>query len=74
MTKECTSPGIRIREENRAKRYAFGAESNGLLPEHFAKALDTFRIDQAQRAKDVENYLELARQYTNDTEFFSDFQ
>ena len=59
---------------NRAKRYAFGAESNGLLPEHFAKALDTFRIDQAQRAKDVENYLELARQYTNDTEFFSDFQ
>jgi pantoate kinase len=36
---------------------------------HFSRALETFRINQAERQEQLRRYLQLAEEFTNDTEF-----
>jgi len=53
----------------RAARYALREDANYVAMRHFEKALATFRINYEQRKQQLQRYLQLAEQFTNDAEF-----
>jgi SpoVK/Ycf46/Vps4 family AAA+-type ATPase len=53
----------------RATRKALKEDSDVVTMDHFMDALKTFRIDLQERSQQLEHYLRLAEEYTNDSEF-----
>jgi len=53
----------------RAARKALEEDSDVVLAKHFNRALETFRINTKERSEQLQRYLRLAEEYTNDTEF-----
>ena len=53
----------------RATRKALEEDSDVVTMKHFNRALETFRINQAERQEQLRRYLQLAEEFTNDTEF-----
>ncbi len=64
--------GAEIRELCiRAAREAFRERRGTITARDFQRALETFRIDREQRARQLKEYLALAEKYTNDARFLS---
>jgi ATP-dependent 26S proteasome regulatory subunit len=53
---------------NKAKGLAFTARMDALTAEHFYEALETTHIDRDRRKRDVDHYLQLAREYSTDSD------
>jgi SpoVK/Ycf46/Vps4 family AAA+-type ATPase len=53
----------------RAARKALEEDSDVVTMKHFIRALETFRINQAERQEQLRRYLQLAEEFTNDSEF-----
>ncbi len=53
----------------RAARKALEEDADAVEMKHFNKAKDTFRINNNERRQQLEHYLRLAEEYTNDAEF-----
>ena len=53
----------------RAARRALREDADVVAMKHFEGALETFRINYEQRRQQLEHYLRLAEEYTNDAEF-----
>jgi SpoVK/Ycf46/Vps4 family AAA+-type ATPase len=53
----------------RAARKALEEDSDVVITKHFNRALETFRINQNERQEQLRRYLQLAEEFTNDTEF-----
>jgi len=53
----------------RAARKALEEDSDVVTMKHFSRALETFRINQNERQEQLRRYLQLAEEFTNDTEF-----
>jgi len=53
----------------RAARKALEEDSDVVSARHFDRALETFRINAKERSEQLQRYLKLAEEYTNDTEF-----
>jgi cell division protease FtsH len=53
----------------RAKRHAFEGGGEVLTAPDLGRAVDSFRIDPAQRRREVERYLAHAEQFTDDSTF-----
>jgi SpoVK/Ycf46/Vps4 family AAA+-type ATPase len=53
----------------RAARKALEEDSDIVTMTHFNRALETFRINQNERQEQLRRYLQLAEEFTNDTEF-----
>jgi len=53
----------------RAARRALREDVDVVRMKHFEEALETFRINYEQRRQQLEHYLRLAEEYTNDAEF-----
>jgi SpoVK/Ycf46/Vps4 family AAA+-type ATPase len=53
----------------RAARKALEEDADTVSMKHFNRALETFSINQGERQEQLRRYLQLAEQFTNDTEF-----
>ena len=53
----------------RAARRALREDADVVRMKHFEEALETFRVNYEQRRQQLEHYLRLAEEYTNDAEF-----
>jgi SpoVK/Ycf46/Vps4 family AAA+-type ATPase len=53
----------------RAARKALEEDADVVTMKHFNRALETFRINQSERQEQLRKYLQLAEEFTNDTEF-----
>jgi len=53
----------------RAARRALREDADVVNMKHFQEALATFRINREQRWRQLEHYLKLTEEYTNDAEF-----
>ena len=53
----------------RAARKALKEESDVVTMRHFREALETFRINHEERRQQLERYMRLAEEFTNDAEF-----
>jgi transitional endoplasmic reticulum ATPase len=53
----------------RAARKALEEDSDVVTMKHFSRALETFKVNQAERQEQLRRYLQLAEEFTNDTEF-----
>jgi len=53
----------------RAARKALEEDADIVSMKHFSRALETFSINQGERQEQLRRYLQLAEQFTNDTEF-----
>jgi len=53
----------------RAARKALEEDAEVVSMKHFNRALETFKINQAERQEQLRRYMQLAEEFTNDTEF-----
>jgi transitional endoplasmic reticulum ATPase len=53
----------------RAARKALEEDADTVSMKHFNRALETFKINQNERQEQLRRYLQLAEEFTNDTEF-----
>ncbi|MCC6056963.1 MAG: ATP-binding protein, partial [Desulfurococcaceae archaeon] len=53
----------------RAARKALEEDADIVSMKHFSRALETFSINQGERQEQLRRYLQLAEEFTNDTEF-----
>jgi SpoVK/Ycf46/Vps4 family AAA+-type ATPase len=53
----------------RAARKALEEDAEVVAMKHFNRALETFKINQSERQEQLRRYLQLAEEFTNDTEF-----
>jgi len=53
----------------RAARRALREDADVVRMKHFEEAIQTFRINEEERRKQLEHYLRLAQEFTNDAEF-----
>jgi len=53
----------------RAARRALREDADVVRMKHFEEAMQTFRINEEERRKQLEHYLRLAQEFTNDAEF-----
>ena len=58
----------------RAARNALREDSDIVAMKHFETALATFRVNQDERKRQLDYYLELAREFTNDAEFLESIE
>lgn len=53
----------------RAARNALKEDASKVSMEHFERAIDSFRVNIDERRRQMQHYLQLAEQFTNDAEF-----
>ncbi len=58
----------------RACRFALQEDADVVEMRHFEKALQTFRINEAQRRQQAEKYIKLAEEYCNDAQFLEELK